>query len=514
MPRQGVAAVGAEHQGTQPQAREPLPWSIEECNRIADAYCAHRPIHCPTCAAALLARELGSDKPGAVTIGFACPNCRVGVTHQLGRLDPRDFIRPPYVKCPSCGSAEFGVLMVHRDNFTRRCRVRECWHTASYVLPRLKKTVIYLDQHLISDMMKALHPATEPERRARAAYARGVFEVLHRAVKLQIVICPDSYIHAKESMVTPHRKDLERMYEQLSCGVSFSEVWDIKVEQVVEHARNWHRGDPNTPVKLAAEDVVEGDLHGWHDSIMIGAGHEPDASAVTLVRTRRDSIAATLTPAYQQWVAHGGSFDDYRDDMIREFPRGVAKEFNARKQWMRGVQAGIMRPTAEDFEGPLCMEYLNGIAQALLDEGLELRAAQERAMEYFARGDHSSLPFLHIESSMWAFLAWQSAHGGRKKKLGRGTSNDLSAISHFLPYCDAMYVDNEMRGVTADHRVAQQLGSYGTRMFSRKNCDEFVAYVEGLVADAPAEHFALVRRVYGENCGEPFTQLYDRRTGS
>src|SRR5881409_525479 len=70
-------------------------------------------------------------------------------------FDPRVFIRPPYIQCPSCGVDEqFGVLMIGAG-YTRRCR--QCWHTESFDLPEIRKTVIYLDQMAISEMMKVLN---------------------------------------------------------------------------------------------------------------------------------------------------------------------------------------------------------------------------------------------------------------------------------------------------------------------------------------------------------------------
>jgi hypothetical protein len=49
------------------------------------------------------------------------------------------------------------------------------------------------------------------------------------------------------------------------------------------------------------------------------------------------------------------------------------------------------------------------------------------------------------------------------------------------------------------------------RVFSHKTCDEFIAYVEGLITSAPEPHLARVRRVYGEKWGEPFTSMYEPR---
>lgn len=86
-------------------------------------------------------------------------------------FDPRVFISPPYTECPYCGRMSFGVLMIRKDYYTRRCR--ECMRptgyesAASYPLPPVSKRVLYLDQSVISDMMKALNPEMNAHKQGR-----------------------------------------------------------------------------------------------------------------------------------------------------------------------------------------------------------------------------------------------------------------------------------------------------------------------------------------------------------
>jgi hypothetical protein len=48
-------------------------------------------------------------------------------------------------------------------------------------------------------------------------------------------------------------------------------------------------------------------------------------------------------------------------------------------------------------------------------------------------------------------------------------------------------------------------------LFCNRTRDEFIAYVAGLIAEAPAEHLARVRCVYGDKCGGPFLSMYAER---
>jgi transcription elongation factor Elf1 len=72
------------------------------------------------------------------------------------RIDPRDFMMTPYLRCPRCGAEEYGVLSVRDTRCKRRCRA--CWHTATIYLPEIKKKIVYFDQFAFSNIMKFLSP--------------------------------------------------------------------------------------------------------------------------------------------------------------------------------------------------------------------------------------------------------------------------------------------------------------------------------------------------------------------
>jgi len=67
------------------------------------------------------------------------------------KFDPRDFISPPFVSCPECSQPSFGILRVGPDTFVRRCR--NCFHMRDFGLPAVRKTILYLDQFVISNLM-------------------------------------------------------------------------------------------------------------------------------------------------------------------------------------------------------------------------------------------------------------------------------------------------------------------------------------------------------------------------
>lgn len=99
----------------------------------------------------------------------------------------KEFVSAPYIKCPDCGSDTFGVLMIGNHQYSRRCIT--CWYDGRFPLPKLKKKVIYLDQFVISNMMKQLDPdSSESKKGPHAKFFQDLFETLDRACKLQLLL--------------------------------------------------------------------------------------------------------------------------------------------------------------------------------------------------------------------------------------------------------------------------------------------------------------------------------------
>jgi len=128
------------------------------------------------------------------------------------RIDPRDFIMTPYLRCPKCGAEEYGVLSVSDTRCVRRCRA--CWHTATVYLPEIRKKIVYVDQFTFSNIMKFLSPEVKGHERAAAEpFWKELFEILGVVCHLQLVACPDSREHQHESLTSPFYKALKHTYE-------------------------------------------------------------------------------------------------------------------------------------------------------------------------------------------------------------------------------------------------------------------------------------------------------------
>lgn len=115
-------------------------------------------------------------------------------------------------------------------------------------------------------------------------------------------------------------------------------------------------------------------------------------------------------------------------------------------------------------------------------------------------------PANDISALMMAALARKAASGQRRPP-SPGMWNDITAIASFLPYCDAMFLDNECAGLLREEPLRTKLAPFGTRIFSGKTGDEFLAYLAGLEEQAGPEHVRLVADVYGDDWSVPYREI-------
>lgn len=399
------------------------------------------------------------------------------------------------------------MLMISEDRFTRRCR--DCWHTQTYSLPALKKRVIYLDQLALSEMMKALNPQTKAHQKGRTdPFWIALFEKLDALTKSQLVVCPDSSAHGEESVLSPFNKALRRMYELFSHGVSFHDPWTIERFQIHKHMTAWLAGTSGQ-LKFEIQSAIRGrDLHGWKDRIIVSAEIPWEQDWIDQLRANRDKQADDIAQVFARWQSekHRG-FDDWYEEEVYAYGSNHLRIYSAYYQRLNEMFSGKREPAVNDMHPPHSVLLINDILRVLRQSGLTEEAIPPKMMEYFSSPSMKDVPFQKISSLMWAAIARQAAHGGRLKLPSRGMGKDITTISTLLPYCDAMFIDKECRNLLSEEPLQSRI-NYGAKLFSLSNRQEFLDYLDDIKHNASAEHFDLVKGLYGDDFDKPFTTLY------
>jgi hypothetical protein len=148
---------------------------------------------------------------------------------------------------------------------------------------------------------------------------------------------------------------------------------------------------------------------------------------------------------------------------------------------------------------------------------LEARAVPQtdharRVAEFLRSQAFAEVPSVRINAALWAALADEIVSNRAGQPSG-GMVQDIQAISHFLHYSDALFVDKQCQRLLCESPAAERLPVPRARVFSIANRDEFMRFLDEIEQEAPPGHRELVVRVYGEQRLEPFVRLYEWREG-
>lgn len=420
------------------------------------------------------------------------------------KIDPRIFISEPFITCPKCKNDSFGVLMISGRGYTRRCR--ECWFTDYFELPKLSKRVIYLDQFAISEIMKAVNKKLGKEKTVDK-YWFSLFEKLEKLNKSQLIVCPDSTFHRSESMLF-EAKSMKRMYEHFSNGVSFYDPATIRRFQIANYFCKKTGGEDK---EIERNDIVQGRINEWLEKYHISFDFVVKDEEIRSLKKSREAIFESLQKIFESWQSEKKK--KFNDWYLEE---GLA--------WGKAMTERYARQLAESVASIISGQNysIEKYTSFVLSEELILI----HTLNYYVTGDQVEktkkviaflrsmdmleIPFNDIASSLWASIAHQAAHGGRKKPPNRGMASDIDMISTLLPYCDAMFIDREMFELLRHGEIRKKISKYKTRIFSASNKKEFMEYLDSIEKGASKDHLKLISDVYGENWAEPYWAMYEK----
>ena len=409
-------------------------------------------------------------------------------------FDPRVFITGPHRPCPKCGQVKLGTLSVANNLHNRRCG--SCFYDEAEPLPPLAKKMIYLDQMVLSDIAKKLDPVWREEKPHADDFWLEAFDRIDRLVKLQLIVCPDSPIHEVESSYAERYEPvLRRLYEHLASGVSLRFPHQVFIEQLSEAFDAWSTGRDPDWSRITRVDVIRGDLDCWSDRMRITVDLGRLPGEIESRRESRDRAHAGLRQLWEQWASEGPvSFDD----RFQEERRGVA--------------AAALGPHRKPLWLAQLMRWLVG---RLKEHGVSGEARLEEAERFLYSEAALRTPENHLGALLFAGLARRAA-SGQKRVPSRGTPNDMKFISAYLPYCDAMFIDNEFAQLLREEPLATAIKDHSTRIFSARSRDDFLAYLDALEAEADPPHVDLVVRTYGAEWLQPYRSVleHERRRRS
>ncbi|HXH50392.1 MAG TPA: hypothetical protein VNM47_13705 [Terriglobia bacterium] len=418
-------------------------------------------------------------------------------------FDPRDLISGPWRACPACGKDKFGVINIGGSRLTRRCR--DCWHGQEYRLPELRKKIIYLDQFVVSNLMKLENRAIKGHANVAAdPFWRELHDLLFQLIHLQMICCPDSGSHEEESRIAPFNPELKKTYEALSGGITFKAFDSIKSNQIAELATAWAE-EREPSFDFESKKVLSRNPNEWNERFYVVVGDNPFISPAELRRVRTELHANIARLFRDVWGKEKQSFE-YWYELERKGFQGHLLNAAATHKRERAKVISAFKPGEEPS-----LEALDKLLPSFPEriiEGIEsimrfprgggLRSPEEQAelvRSFLSKNRTAEAPFVKLQSLLFAAIAVR-AERGQKEPPNQGTATDIDTLSHLLPFCDAMFMDNGCRSLLQN--IPGKLRPPETaKVYSPNVKAEFLNYLRSIRDGISAEHVQAIREVYG-----------------
>lgn len=404
-------------------------------------------------------------------------------------------------ECPHCHAAEaFGPRTVSGQFWMWRCS--KCRHYKSEPLPLIQKKIIYLDQFVLSNILAA--------KDAR-------WSEVHRRLKLltwlQVVTCPFSPIHVEESLLASQTRDeLKKLYRDLSGGDKFLTPHEITQNQLLDAMDRFL--DPSQPPLVWAKprpwrEFAKQNPHCWSSDFMVFAELPTDLGRIDRLQQDKDDLHADLQIVAENWKSETNRFHEDVRCEAHAFGTSILaayRELAGGRKQIEAICPPELIQVLQACYGPDTFDPNTppGIQPGvMLVHWLGARVHKARPAEpdpisvverFFQSPESANVPFQYIASRFWATIAHQMR--GKTPRQSKPSDNyDVTAISTYAPYCDAMIVDNEFRAMATQGNIDVP-GQFGVMLFSARTLPDFIDYLDEQLASIPEDHRLAVKEVH------------------
>lgn len=371
-------------------------------------------------------------------------------------------------------------------------RCTSCRHTETIYLPELDKKVIYLDQNIFSLIFSVKSGGKLPI--GHEGFAKKVYAKLRRLVLLQQVILPDSDIHHTETVTFKDSVELRKAIETFGGGVSFQDSNQVAIAQVFEYGKAYIEGRlPN--LNLHVDEVLEGGRNTWLENMQVFVNANFSVFAPG-TRKSRDETHQAMQSIFNQWADEKPTFDDI---LNRELSSFCDNRLKVVEKIRREYEEALLDPDPEriiGLVGSSVMMECRALTLLFTEHGLSTEDAGRKIPEFWKWDQNKTQPAHRISCYLFAALGRRAAHGQNINKLTRGFVNDVTAISTYAPYVDAMFVDKDCHNLLSEKPLSADL-KYKAKVFSLNDPASFLDYLDDIERQTPSEVRKFAGLIYG-----------------
>lgn len=342
-------------------------------------------------------------------------------------------------QCTSCYSNAISRI-VSENHLHYWCH--DCKQKLPWPLVKVQKTIIYLDQNFYSHSF----------RKKKAEFS-NLYSRLEELAKKQLIVCPYSETHVKETLSLPEseRENFWLHVMRISCNKKFEFFDSIKEQQIIHAYIEFMVGTPST---VNLRDATKDNFHDWCFPL-------PS-------RNIRDSFKSIV-----EYYNSNHSINTEKDSFLQIFYQaltiwGPGKNFN------------------DDFNLEIedHIRYLlsnDGFVRFLIDlmRNYFPAKAEEDIIAFFKPHIFSKIPHVNIAAHLWALIKQDIRANPPKVRIiekYRGISFDIDFLSTLFPYCDAIFTENRMAEYL--RKFKRQNPNYQCTLFSARNINDFHLYLD------------------------------------
>jgi hypothetical protein len=438
----------------------------------------------------------------------------------LTRNSWREFISAPYSECPNkkclLRIPSYGVFfkIAGSNHYTRKCYV--CQFSENFPLPAITKKIVYLDQFVISNLIKLLDETHPSHQKIQDdPFWTQLFIKLERASKAQAIICPDSFYHRDESVVGGIEfRLMKRMYEHFSCGKTFYPSAIVQRFQMQNHFENWIH-NRKTEFEYNPQHITfNQDLHTWEIGMQISIGGGVRDGEIAQIRESNSRSAQSLREVWGRWQTEAMSFEDRVKEETRAFGVATANTIQVfERRRSEAVRVLANDPNADfdinDILPPMSVDLMQHLTRIASVNGLTGDDVPRAIGRYFSDVDSLlEIPSLRISSVLFANLAHRAFSG--EKNAPKSTA-DAQFISSYLPYCDALFVDKQCGALLGQFPSSTpqylRLKEFNNQVFTLQNKEAFLEYLDQLVEQLPSDQMKVLKDCCGEDYDTPYWEI-------
>jgi hypothetical protein len=359
-----------------------------------------------------------------------------------------------------------------------------------FLLEPVKK-VIYLDQFSLSNIVNFLY--INQKQGKIDEFWKILYDKLLRLNKLQKIICPYSLNHIDESLFSKNYELLKKTYKILSNGIAFKPLDSIKILQISQHIDNWIAGDPKKPLTLNINEIVNGRINSLTNKFIISADTFNNSIWIENLRKYREAIADDIIATSERWQTEKSrNFYDWFEEERSAYGKEILRQYILYIKRSNNIPEIF----SDDYLLPNFSYRLVEFLKQKFDNIFDENEAYVKVAEYLTSDYFKEIPFIKLASLLYASLA-RSFASGRINRPTRGIINDFDFISVLLPYCDALFIDNECYQYLNENPLKTMI-EFKTNIYSLKNKNELINYLDNIENEVTPQYLKLVKTIYGD----------------